>query len=286
LLLLARFSSVPALITIGFTLSGLAKDHPKAGGSLLKALDVPEILLFAAAILGLLLFLSQLTRPVWWWPMLTILSGTALYFWERQLTDPLINFPMLGKNPKLQRTYLRQMLAALGIYSALYGASQWMEQSAHLGASAVGLILLPLAGFSIVIAKVASNKGWVRLPLIGAGLALVLAAGLMLLMTGKSGIPVMVGMTLLFGAANGCSGFANQAALYGQTAAEEIAVAAGLYRTANYMGAIFSTSLIGLTFGVSASDHGLHILAWVDGVLGIAVTLLAALDGTIPWTTK
>lgn len=278
-----------ALITIGFTLSKLAKDPPlraNGGGYFLKALDVPGILLFAATILGLLLFLSQLVRPVWWWLAVTILAGTALYCWERQLSDPLINFPMLSKNRKLQRTYLRQMMVLLGTYSALYGVSQWMEQSAHLGASAVGLILLPLSGLSIVMAKLASRMGWIRLPLICGGLALILTAGLMLLMTGKSGISVLIFMSLLFGLANGCSGFANQAALQGQTAPGEIAVAAGLFRTAGYIGAIFSASLIGLTFGISVGDQGFHVLACVIGGLGIAVTLLAALDGAIPWTTK
>ena len=85
---------------------------------------------------------------------------------------------------------------------------------------------------------------------------------------------------------DGCAGFANQVGLYSLTGAEEIGVAAGLYRTDNYLGAVFSANLIGLTFGVSASDRSFHILAWGIGGLGIAVTLLAALDGAIPWTAK
>ena len=58
-----------------------------------------------------------------------------------------------------------------------------MEQSAHYSASAVGLILLPLSGLSIVIARVVSERGWVRWPLILAGVALVLTAVVMLLIT-------------------------------------------------------------------------------------------------------
>ena len=71
----------------------------------------------------------------------------------------------------------------------------------------------------------------------------------MLLITSESSVYVLIGMSLLLGFTNGFSGFANQATLYVQTPADEIAVASGLYRTFGYIGAIFSSSLIGITFG-------------------------------------
>ncbi|MCU1403337.1 MAG: transporter, partial [Microbacteriaceae bacterium] len=72
-------------------------------------------------------------------------------------------------------------------------------------------------------------------------------------MTNHSSVMVMIGMSLLLGFTNGLSGFANQATLYVQAPAEEIAVASGLYRTAGYIGAIFSSSLIGIVFGPAAT---------------------------------
>ncbi len=89
-------------------------------------------------------------------------------------------------------------------------------------------------------------------------------------------------MTLLFGFTNGLSSFANQAALYLQTTSDEIAVAAGLYRTSSYIGAIFSSSIIGITFGKAATDAGLHSLAWILGGLGVVVVLLTVLDRRLP----
>jgi MFS family permease len=192
---------------------------------------------------------------------------------------------MLARNRPLQRTYLRQTLVALGTYSALYGTSQWMEQSAHYSPFAVGLILLPLSGLSIIIARIVSKRGWVRWPLILSGVALILTAVVMLLITSGSSVAVLVGMSLLFGFANGFSGFANQAALYIQAPAAEIAVASGLYRTFAYIGAIFSASLIDITFGSATNDGGFHVLGWVLGGLGILVLLLAALDSSIPVVT-
>jgi len=277
-----------ALITIAFTVAGVAKDSPmKDQGTkrLLTALDVPGIVLFAGAVTSLLLFLSSLAAPAWWLLPVVIVLAAAMVAWERRAGRPLIDVRMLGRNRPLQRTYLRQTLVALGTYSALYGTSQWMEQSAHYSPFAVGLILLPLSGLSIIIARIVSKRGWVRWPLILAGAALVLTAVVMLLITSTSSVVVLVGMSLLFGFANGFSGFANQAALYIQAPAAEIAVASGLYRTFAYIGAIFSASLIDITFGSATNDGGFHTLGWVLGGIGVLVLLLAALDGSIPVVT-
>ena len=274
-----------AIITLVFTMLGVAKDAPSPRSdrdSLLTALDLPGVLLFASAVTSLLIFLSQLSGPIWWLIPVIVLLVSALVVWERRASRPLIDVRMLGANRPLQRTYLRQILVALGNYTALYGVSQWMEQSAGLNASSVGLILLPLSGLSIVISRVVSRRGWVRWPLILAGTALVLTAVVMFMITQHSSVLVLIGMSLLFGCANGFSGFANQATLYGQTRAEEIAVASGLYRTFSYIGAIFSSSLISITFGSAATDGGLHALAWVLGGIGVVVVLLTVFDRHIP----
>jgi MFS family permease len=280
------FVNIPlALLTLALTLVGVAKDPviPREGrGGLLKALDLPGIVLFAGAITSLLVFLSDLREPSWWLlPMFVVLTA-ALILWERRVASPLIDVRMLGHNRPLQRTYLRQLLVGLGVYAALYGTSQWMEESAHLSASAVGLILIPFSLISIVIARVASGRGWIRWPLILSGLSLLATAAVLLLMNHASPIWVLIGMTLLFGATNGFSSFANQAALYSQSPASEIAVASGLYRTSSYIGAIFSSSLIGITFGRSATDAGLHTLAWVLVGIGAIVALLTVLDRQLP----
>jgi MFS family permease len=274
-----------ALLTIAFTLAGVAKDPPSARKGfegLATALDIPGVILFAAAITSLLVFLSDLTSPQWRLAAAAAVLAAALIFREQRAGSPLIDTRMLAKNLPLQRTYLRQTLASLGVYAALYGVSQWMEQSAHLSASAVGIILLPLSVLSIVASWMASVRGWVRWPLIVAGAALIVAGGVMLWITQESSVFILVGVTLLFGFTNGFSIFANQAVLYVQAPAKEIAVASGLFRTFGYFGAIFSASLIGVTFGPAASDSGLHALAWVFGGIGAALALLSAFDKSIP----
>jgi predicted MFS family arabinose efflux permease len=284
------FVNVPlALVTLVFTFLGVAKDSPVLRGGqerLVTAIDIPGIVLFAGTITSLLVFLSDLKSPAWELVPVAVVLGAALILWERRAHRPLIDVRLLARNQALLRTYLRQALVSLGIYTALYGTSQWMEQGAHYSASQVGLILLPLSGLSIVIARLVSGRGWVRWPLILSGAALVLTGGVMLRITHESSVGVLIGMSLLFGFTNGFSGFANQAALYVQSPADEIAVASGLYRTFAYFGAIFSSSLISITFGSAATDNGFHAVAWVIGGIGIALLLLTILDTTVPARTS
>jgi MFS family permease len=284
------FINIPlAVVVFVLTSIGVARDDPipaSVRGNVLKAVDVPGILLFAGAVTSLLVFLGDLTNPAWWLlPIFVVLLG-ALVLWERRVANPFIDVRMLGRNWPLQRTYLRQFVVGLATYAALYGTSQWMEQSAKLSAETVGLILIPFSAVSILLARISSGRGWIRGPLTVTGVTIVLTAAVMLILRHNSSILLMIGMTLLFGLTNGLASFANQATLYVQAPAAEIAVASGLYRTFSYVGAIFSSSLIGITFGKAATDAGLHALAWVLVGLGAIVILLVVLDRRIPRTAN
>ena len=284
------FINVPlAIIVFVLTSIGVARDEPivaEVRANVLRAVDVPGILLFAGTVTSLLVFLADLTAPIWWLVPVFVLLLAALLVWERRVSSPLLDVRMLARNRPLQRTYLRQVLVGLGSYSALYGTSQWMEQSAKLSALQVGLILIPFSAVGIILARVVSGRGWIRGPLTITGISLVATAGIALILTSRSPIWLLIVMTLLFGITNGLASFANQATLYLQAPAAEIAVASGLYRTSNYVGAIFSSSLIGITFGKAATDAGLHTLAWVLVGIGVVLVLLVALDRGLPRTAN
>jgi predicted MFS family arabinose efflux permease len=284
------FVNVPlALVVLGFTLFGVAKDDPmphESFRSVVTAIDIPGIALFAGSIVSLLVFLTDLSSPLWWLLAASVVLFVGLGFWERRLARPLIDVRMLAGNRPLQRTYLRQFLTQLASYTVLYGISQWMEQGRGLGPETVGLVLVPFSLVSIVIARVVSGKGWVRWPLIISAVGLVLLAGVILFITSESSILLLVGMTLIVGVINGFNGYGSQATLYLQAPADGIAVASGLLRTAAYVGAIFSSSLIGLTFGSAATDAGLHVLAFVFGGIGLALVALTVADTSIPRVAK
>jgi predicted MFS family arabinose efflux permease len=271
------------LVTLICALLWVAPDDPvPVRGGLYRALDVPGIALFAATTVGLLIFLADVRRPTWWLLVAALLALALLITRERRAASPLIDVRMLAANRALLNTYVRNVLLGLGIATSLYGASQWMEASAGYSPFAVGLILLPLSGVSIVLARLCSSRGWVRYPLIlGAG-ALVLTGGLLLVIDHRSGVLPLVGMSMLFGLTSGLCSFANQAVLYVQAPAESIAVASGLFRTFNYLGAIFSAGVIGLAFGDHATDAGLHHLAWVVIAIGAGSLALTLTDRYLP----
>ncbi|MDY7543064.1 MULTISPECIES: MFS transporter [unclassified Cryobacterium] len=283
------FVNVPlALVALVLTLVGVPKDAPSAPGNrqpLFSLIDVPGILLFAGTVASLLLFLQQLDHPDWLLIAVAVVLGTALILWEQRAATPLIDVRMLARNHGLFRTYLRQFLVALGLYTALYGTSQWMEGAAHYTASQVGLILLPMSAISIVIARLVSSRGLVRWPLVISGIAFLATGVVMLSIVHTSSVWALILMSLLFGVGNGFSGFANQAVLYVQTPAAEIGVASGLYRTFAYFGAIFSSSLVSIAFGSAATDAGFHVIAWAVVLIGLGVLLLTILDRKIPART-
>ncbi|MES2169955.1 MAG: MFS transporter [Actinomycetota bacterium] len=274
-----------AIISIVLTFVGVAKDDPvpeEGREKLIVSLDLPGIVLFAGTITALLFFLGDLKHPAWWLLAVAVLVAVALVLWERRATRPMIDVRMLARRKPLQRTYLRQVLLSLGTYAMLYGVSQWMEQSRGLSASVVGLVLIPLSVLSIIVARFVSGRGWVRWPLILSGAALVAAAAVGALVTDTSPIWVLIGMSLLVGLTNGLGGFANQATLYIETPPDEIAVGAGLLRTSTNLAAIFSSSVIGLSFGAVATDAGLHVLSLALAAIGVVMVLLTLLDRRIP----
>ncbi len=269
------------LATAFFTVD---RDEPRSGTDRVRmsALDLPGIALFAGSAITLLLLLGDLEHPDWSKLGAAVVLAGALVLWERRCCSPLIDVRMLAANPALQRTYLRQLIAGLGIYTSLYASSQWMENVGGYSAYQVGVILLPMSAVSIALARLASNRAWVRWPLIVGAVAIAVAGLLMLGIHHGSGVALLVLMSALFGVTNGLSNFANQTTLYAQAPGDTVAIAAGLFRTFGYVGAIFSASLISISFGAHTSDAGFHRLAWAVLVIGGVSSLLAALDRTIP----
>ena len=275
-----------AVIGIVATLIWVPADRPSAAArsqSLTRALDPAGIALFAGTVTALLVFLNDLRHPAWWLIAVIIALGSALLAWERRAELPFLDVRALGRNKPLQRTYLRNFLTLLAGYCVLYGFSQWMEESRRLSPTTVGLILLPMTAIGAVASFAVARRNLIRGPLVWTGLSVIAGGLLLLLVSSHSSILLLTGLSFVFGL-SALGQVANQSALYQQSAAEEIAVASGLLRTSGYIGTVFSSSVIAVSFGQSATDSGLHALAWVFTGLGILVTFTVLLDRTIPGT--
>lgn len=272
------------IFTLLLTLVGVPSDgppserHPKNRAA---AIDPLGIILFGITVSSLLVFLSNLAAPIWWLLPVFLVSASTMFVWERRCASPLIDMRIIASNPAIQRTYLRNGLTWLAIYGVLYGMSQWMEETAHLPAAKVGLILIPWAIVGAVVSAVVANNRWIRWPLILTGASIAGGGAVMLTLNHESSIWLVVATILLFGLTNGFGSIGNQSALYHQSRQNDIGVNSGLLRTSSYIGAIFSSSLISVAFPLKASDSGLHIIALVLGGIGLFLALFTTLDSTI-----
>jgi MFS family permease len=183
---------------------------------------------------------------------------------------------MLAANGAILRTYLRQALAYLIIYAILFGYVQWLESSRGLSASASGAMLLPMSVVAVTSATFAGRTTGIRARLITTAVVLATGSVLLFFVDGGTWIAVLIAVAAIFGLAQGLTSVTNQTTLYQQAPREQMGTASGLFRTAQYLGAIAASTLIALCFGVHARSAGLHRLALalvVVSVLLLAVTV-------------
>ncbi|WP_424641433.1 MFS transporter [Embleya sp. AB8] len=238
-----------------------------------QALDPVGLVLFAATLTSVLLFLMRLSAPRWWLLGLGLVLGGALTWWEARARAPFLDVRMLVANGALTRTYLRNATAMLMTYCFVYGWTIWLEESAGRSASVVGLLMTPSFVVAAGVSALVTGPG-LRTPLLVGTGALVVAGASLLLLDAESPVWLLIVVSVVFGVQNGLINVTNQQAMFRQAPASGTGVAAGLLRTFSYLGAIGSASLIGATFGARASDAGLHHLAAI--LTATSVLLLAA----------
>jgi MFS family permease len=264
-----------AVLAFAMTARWLPRDArtgvPAGARSVAARIDAVGIVGFGGAMAALLVFLMSLPRAEW--PALgaAIVLGAGLLAWELRAGQPFIDFRLLAKNAALTRTYARYALTTLCVYAVLYGLTQWLEAGRGIGSLEAGLLLLPMSGVSAIVVRPLSRRNLVRGPVVVAAVSCLLASVGVLLLTHSTAVVAVVAVTLVFGVTLGTTAIGNQTALYTQVAAAQLGTAAGLLRTAAYLGSIGSSAIIGIVFHETVTDHGLHVVA----VVMIAVSALA-----------
>ncbi|MFH8982419.1 MFS transporter [Streptomyces varsoviensis] len=242
------------------------------------SIDGLGIALFGATLTAAMLFLMDLDHPRW--PLLPVVAVLAavLAWWQLRRRAPFIDLRMLAHNRALSVTYLRHGLAYLVIYCVMYGYTQWLEEAHGYSSFHTGLIMLPMSLAAAVCSVLGARTKGIRAPLTLA--SVLLAAGSALLFAADHTTPLAALLLagVLFGLPQGLTSTGNQAAVFAQAPADAVGAAAGLQRTAQYLGAVTSASLIGLFYGQRATDAGLHHIAVVSGALGLLLIVLTATD--------
>jgi nicotinamidase-related amidase/predicted MFS family arabinose efflux permease len=257
-------------------------DRAPAFARLMKDIDPPGIALFAAFLLSLMAFLMNLKNgPLWLALAGSVVFGAALVWHSLRRPQPFLDVRMLARNWPLTMTYLRAAAISIIVFSVYYGFAQWLQSAVGYSSAGAGLVTLPISVVAAAASLTGARTKGLRGPfLVSVGAALAGNLGL-LFVDGASPPWMIVTAITLFGVTLGTFSFATQAAVYIQAPAEEIGTAAGLQRTAQYIGAIAAASLLASIYGERASDHGLHSLAAVAGALSAILFIVTLFDRTL-----
>ncbi|NEB80128.1 multidrug efflux MFS transporter, partial [Streptomyces sp. SID14478] len=242
------------------------------------ALDPLGIGLFTTALTVLVFFLLDLAHPLWWLLAPVAVLTAALVWWQLRCRTPFIDVRMLAGNGPLARTYLRHGLSYLLIYCVMYGYTQWLEEGRGYSSGHTGLLMLPMSLAALVCSLLGARTKGIRAPLTVACVLLTAGAGLLTLVSGDTPLAVLLLAGACFGIPQGLIGTSNQAAVQEYAPAADIGAAAGLQRTAQYIGAITASSLIALAYGQRADDGGLHLMAGASAVLGVLLVAVTLTD--------
>lgn len=247
----------------------------------LGRLDLPGMLAFAVLLVALMLFVMRPRLTDVYLLAIAAVAGTLFAVRELRAAEPFIDLRVLGGNAPLLATYLRQVLSYVTSYAFLYGYTQWLEDGRGLGASAAGLVLLPLSASAVVIATLTGRRAAFRGKLLAGGAAQILACAALLFVDGRTAVWLLVGVGALMGLPQGLNGLANQNALYHQADPARMGSAAGLLRTFMYIGAMSASAANAAAFGHGAGTAGLHRLALIMIVPGVLLLAATALDRSL-----
>ena len=248
---------------------------------LAKDSDIPGIAGFVGSLLLVMMALLDVAPGYRWWLLAagTVLAG--LFVWrELRFSPPFLDLRLLGRNRPLMLVYLGFAVFSSVYYFVFFGLPQLLQEAGGYEPGLVGLLMLPLAAMSVVAtpwAVRAMGRFGVRRVLVAGVVLLTIVAALMWLLTGSLAIPLVLALTTLMGVPYGAVGIATNQGMFLSVGPQERGVAAGIYQTCRYVGAITATVMIGVFAGggVDQASWGLMVLAMlVLSAVAFGVTLL------------
>jgi predicted MFS family arabinose efflux permease len=248
--------------------------------SLLRDSDIPGILAFTASMVLLLMGLLNAVPGYRWWLLGGAMLLAALFAWrELSFKRPFLDLRLLGRNRPLLLVYLGFTVFSAVYYFAFFGLPQLLQEAAGYNPGLVGVLMLPLAAMSVVITPLAVraiDRFGVRRVLLAGVVLLAVAAAALWLLTASFAVLLVLGLTALMGVPYGAVGLASNQGLYLSAAPEDRGVAAGIFQTCRYVGAISATVMIGLFYGTGVNQGNWGRIVLV--MLGLsAVTFIVSL---------
>lgn len=252
---------------------------------LLRDSDIPGILGFVTALLLVMMAALNVVPGYRWWMLGAGTAVAALFAWrELRFARPFLDLRLLGRNRSLMLIYLGFAVFSSVYYFVFFGLPQLLQEAGGYGPGVVGLLMLPLAGMSVLAtpwAVKAMGRFGVRRVLIAGVVLLAVAAALMWLLTGTLAIPLVVVLTALMGIPYGTVGIATNQGMFVSIRPQERGVAAGIYQTCRYVGAITATVMIGVFAGGGVDQE-----SWARMVLAMLVLCAVTFAVSLLWRQR
>ncbi|MGA0567873.1 MFS transporter [Rathayibacter sp. KR2-224] len=245
--------------------------------------DIPGIALFVGTLVALLIFLLGLQAPAWWLLAVAVLAGGCFVWREQTASVPFINLRLLAANRSLMMVYLCFAVFNLVYYTAFFGLPQLLQEHGGYGAGVTGLLMFPLAAVTIGLTPLGAR--WIetrglRFTLITGGVGLIAGAGLLAVAAATVNPVAILLITAAMGAPYCVVSIAMSQALYASAAPKDAGVAAGIFQTSRYVGAILATTILGIVFvngsGADAVPEWITVIAIATGLAVVHAVLLAS----------
>ena len=243
------------------------------------ALDIPGIVLFAVAVLGILWVLLSVHSPE---GVIAGLVGLAAlrFFIGRELfaPQPFVPLRTFAQNSGMTLVDLQYIAVNILFYAVFFGIPTYLQTVRHVGAASTGFIMLSLAACSVVVAPMAGrwvHRSGVRPALVLAGLLMTVGALWIITFHGNTSIVSVCVALVVFGIANGLNNVGMQTALFVVTPKAIIGTASGLFMTARFVGTLIASLVLDLVFGATVTTAGLRLLGAILAGVGVVIVLLS-----------
>jgi MFS family permease len=263
-------------------------DTARERGSLAELLrdsDIPGILAFVSSLLLVMMAMLDVAPGYRWYLLGAGTVVAALFAWrELRFSPPFLDLRLLGRNRPLMLVYVGFAVFNGVYYFVFFGLPQLLQEAGGYDPGLVGLLMLPMATLSVLAtpwAVRAMGRFGVRRVMIAGVVLLTGAAALTWLLTASLAIPLVLALTALIGIPYGVVSIASNQGMFVSTLPQERGVAAGIFQTCRYVGAITATVLIGVFAGSGVDQE-----SWGQMVLAMLVLSAVVFGVTLLWRER
>ncbi len=283
------------VITLAVTAVVVAESRDVVAG---RGFDLPGVIALSGGLFCVIWALIETDSHAWAsaYTLIFLLGGLALLvvftLWERRAKYPLLSLDLFRSRSLSAGTVL-VMFGFLGLFGVLFFVTLYLQNVHGFSPVQAGVRMLPLTGvfaFSAPLGGFLTSKFGPRLPLLVGMLLLALGMfGLRDLGVDSSYVS-MWPWFLALGVALGLTVVASTEAIVGNAPVGSGGLAGGLQNTANQVGGVLGTSILGSVLATRVGTSLPAAFAHHGVGAGLAKTLIAAkpliAEGGAPITAK